>query len=141
MKTRWVLSPIILSVYLTGCAGFSPTRIATDTLGAGGGAAIANQLSHGNPLVTAAGAGAGVLLSETVNGVSENTAKKAYANGYDKGRSDAVKQQYWAAINQQKAAEGAEAGENTTLYQIPLPEQRIDGAILKPTTRTLRIQE
>ena len=66
---------------------------------------------------------------------------EGYATGFDKGRSDAVKQQYWVMINQQKAAEGHEFDEPISLFDIPVPEQQIDGVILKPTTKTLRIEE
>jgi len=135
------MKPLLLTIamLLAGCAG--ATRIVTDTVAAGGGALIANKLSKGNPLITAAGGGAGVLLGETLNYANDNNAKKAYASGFDKGRSDAVKQQYWVMVNHQKAAEGHEFDEHISLYEIPMPEQEIDGVILKPTTKILRIQE
>ena len=137
MKTIPVL--LTATMLLAGCAEM--TRVVTDTAAAGVGAFAANKLSKGNPLITAAGGAAGVLLGETLNYVNDNNAKKAYATGFDKGRSDAVKQQYWVMINQQKAAEGHEFDEPISLYDIPVPEQQIDGVILKPTTKTLRIEE
>ena len=139
MKIRTSLLLLIIPALLAGCAG--TTRVITDTLGAGIGAIAGNKLSKGNPLITAAGAGAGVLLGETLNYANDNHAKKAFAEGFDKGRSDAVKQQYWVMVNQQKAEEGKAFDENISLYDIPVPEQRIDGVILKPTTKVLRIEE
>lgn len=143
MKTKQIhiLLTAVGSVMLllTGCAGTA--RIVTDTVAAGAGALIGSKLSKGNPLVTAAGGGAGVLLGETLNYANDNNSKKAYASGFDKGRSDAVKQQYWVMVNQQKAAEGHEFDEHISLYDIPVPEQQIDGVILKPTTKILRIEE
>ena len=130
---------LTLAMLLAGCAGM--TRVVTDTAAAGVGAFAANKLGKGNPLITAAGGAAGVLLGETLNYANDNNAKKAYATGFDKGRSDAVKQQYWVMINQQKAAEGHEFDEPISLFDIPVPEQQIDGVILKPTTKTLRIEE
>ncbi|MEO8352772.1 MAG: hypothetical protein ABI680_13635, partial [Chthoniobacteraceae bacterium] len=124
---------------LSGCAG--TTRVLTDTVAAGVGAVAGNKLSDGDPLITAAGAGAGVLLGEALNYANDSHARKAYAQGFDKGRSDAVKQQYWVMVNQQKAADGNVFDENISLFEIPVPEQRIDGVILKPTTKILRIQE
>ena len=44
-------------------------------------------------------------------------------------------------VNQQKAEEGKSLDENISLFEIPVPEQRIDGVILKPTTKILRIEE
>jgi len=137
MKPTSVL-PIVALMFLSGCAGM--TRLATDTIAAGAGALAANKLSKGNPLITAAGGAGGLLVGETLNYVNKGNAKKAYATGYDKGRSDAVKQQYWVMVNQQKATEGQEK-EHFSLYDIPVPEQQIDGVILKPTVKTLRIEE
>ena len=130
---------ILMLSLLAGCAG--TTRVVTDTVGAGVGAIAGNKLGRGNPLLTAAGAGAGVLLGETLNYANNNHARKAYEEGFDKGRSDAVKQQYWLMVNQQKAEEGRPFDENISLFEIPVPEQRIDGVILKPTTKILRIEE
>ncbi len=139
MKIGTSLLLIILSMFLNGCAG--TTRVVTDTMAAGAGAFAGNKLGKGDPLITAAGAGAGVLLGEALNYANDNHAKKAYAEGFNKGRSDAVKQQYWVMVNQQKAEEGKTFDENISLFEIPVPEQRIDGVILKPTTKVLRIEE
>ncbi len=127
----------LLVCLLSGCAG--ATRMATDTLGAGIGAAAGNVLSDGDPLLTGVGAAGGVLISETLNHASDAKARKAAQEAYDKGRSDAVKQQYWIMDRQQRAF--LESQENISLYEIPLPEQEIDGAILNPRTATLRIHE
>lgn len=139
MKIRSSFLPLLAAFLLEGCAG--TTRVVTDTLGAGVGAVVGSKLSDGDPLITAAGAAGGVLLGETLNWANDNHAKKAYAQGFDKGRSDAVKQQYWVMVNQQKAAEGQTFDEHISLFEIPVPEQRIDGVILKPTTKILRIEE
>lgn len=139
MNIRTSLLPITFCVVLSGCAG--TTRVVTGTVAAGAGAVVGNRLSKGNPIITAAGAAGGVLLGETLNYANDNHARKAYTEGFDKGRSDAVKQQYWVMVNQQKAAEEQNTDEHVSLYDIPVPEQRINGVILKPTTKVLRIEE
>ena len=139
MKIGKSLLLILALALLPGCAG--TTRVLTDTVAVGVGGFTGSKLSKGNPLITATGAGAGVLLGETLNFANDNHAMKAYAEGFDKGRSDAVKQQYWVMVNQQKAEEGKSLDENISLFEIPVPEQRIDGVILKPTTKILRIEE
>jgi len=58
--------------------------------------------------------------------------------GYYLGRSDAVKQQYWLLIHQQQRNT---APDNVRFYEIPVPEQTMDGVILQPTTKYLRIEE
>jgi hypothetical protein len=127
----------IIPILLCGCAATRP--ISDVALGAGGGA-IASDLSHGNIGITAAGAAGGVALSEGTYYLSSKQAQQAYVNGYDKGRSDAVKQQYWLYVNQQKA-QANETDGHIRLYEIQIPEQKIDGVILEPTTKYLRIEE
>ena len=63
-----------------------------------------------------------------------------HKSGYNLGRSDAVKQQYWILVNQQKE-KTEQNQENVRYYEIPVPEQTIDGTILNPTTKLLRIEE
>jgi hypothetical protein len=123
------------SVLFTGCAA---TRTISDVSLGAGGAALGGTLSKNNPAAIAGGAAAGVLLSEGINyGVSVQQ-KKAYQTGYDKGRSDAVKQQYWLYVDMQKKSDRAD---HVRLYEIQLPEQRIDGVLFNPTTKYLRIEE
>ena len=135
MKSHHLISILFVPLLVAGCAAVRPV---TDmALGAGGGA-LANDLSHGNPGITAAGAAGGVLLSEGAFYLSGKQSDKAYVTGYEKGRSDAVKQQYWIQINQQQQQKTLP--ENISLYAIPIPEQNIDGVILNPTTKYLRIE-
>ena len=135
MKSHHLISIFLVPIFAVGCAAVRPVSDAA--LGAGGGL-IANQLSHGNPGITAAGAAGGVLLSEGAFYLSGKQTDKAYVTGYEKGRSDAVKQQYWILVHQQQQQKTLP--ENISLYAIPIPEQNIDGTILNPTTKYLRIE-
>lgn len=120
---------------VTGC---SSTRAISDvTLGAGG-AYLGHELSDGNPVATAAGAAGGVLLSEGLHYAAKKESQKAYATGYDKGKSDAVKQQYWLYVSLQRQRN--QVG-SVRLYPVQLPEQRIDGVTFQPSTKYLRIEE
>ena len=135
MKPHHFILIFLVPLLVTGCAAVRP--VSDMALGAGGGL-IANQLSHGNPGITAAGAAGGVLLSEGAFYLSGKQTDKAYVTGYEKGRSDAVKQQYWILVHQQQQQKMLP--ENVSLYAIPIPEQTIDGTILNPTTKYLRIE-
>ena len=75
-----------VSGFLSGCAAMRPIDDAA--LGAGG-AYLGNELSHGNPIATVAGAAGGVLVSEGLHHAAKTQSDKSYANGYDKGKSDA----------------------------------------------------
>lgn len=119
----------------SGCA---VTRPIADVAAGAGGAYLGNQLSHGDPVATAAGAAGGVVVSETLHYAAKTQSDKAYAAGYDKGKSDAVKQQYWLYVDAQKQRN--QVG-SVRLYPVQLPEQRIDGVTFQPSTKYLRIEE
>lgn len=137
-----VIATSLALTLLTGCAGTSPTRLIGDTVGATGGALLGSTLGKRNPLAIAAGAGGGVLLSESLQAGSTAAARNSYAAGYEKGRSDSAKQQYRTLVEQQRQpSTGGGAEESASLFDLPLPEREVGGAILKPGTRTLRIQE
>jgi hypothetical protein len=138
MKIReilFLLSIPSLVMLLSGCAASRPVGDAA--LGAGG-AYAGYELSGGSPVGAVAGAAGGVLVSEGAQYVARKEQSKSYQTGYEKGRSDAVKQQYWLQISQQKTPL---TDPNVRLYGIPVPEQTVDGAILQPTTKYLRIEE
>jgi hypothetical protein len=136
MKWKYIVLEIAVPFIFMGCAS---TRPISDVAMGAGGAALANELSDGNPVISAAGAAGGVLLSEGLHYAAKKQSEKAFVSGYEKGRSDAVKQQYWILVNQQKQQNGPP--DNVRLYAIPVPEQKIDGVTLKPTTKYLRIEE
>ncbi|MEO8427547.1 MAG: hypothetical protein ABI651_10595 [Verrucomicrobiota bacterium] len=130
------LVPLVVAVcLLAGCAATRP--IGDAALGAGG-AYLAHELSNGNPIATAAGAAGGVILSEGLHYAAKKESQKAYAAGYDKGKSDAVKQQYWLYVSLQRQRNHVGT---VRLYPVQLPEQRIDGVTFQPTIKYLRIEE
>jgi hypothetical protein len=120
----------------TGCAA---TRTISDVGFGAGGAALGGVLSKNNPAAIAGGAAGGVLISEGLHYAAKSQAEKAYANGYDLGRSDAVKQQYWLYVSLQQSANNRR--DHVRLYEVHLPEQIIDGVIFQPTSQFLRIEE
>jgi hypothetical protein len=135
MKTIiYLLFPIPL--LMCGCAATRP--VSDVAMGAGGGA-LADYLSNSNPGITAAGAAGGVVVSEGLHYAAKTEADKAYVNGYEKGRSDAVKQQYWILVNQQRTSPNQSDG--IRYYEIQIPEQTIDGVTLEATTKYIRIGE
>lgn len=132
---KYFIPILFVPLFFTGCSLLRP---ATDIAAGAGGGVLADELSHGNPAITAAGAAGGVLLSEGGFYLASLQATNAYTAGYEKGRSDAVKQQYWILVNQQRQQNSAP--QNISLYAIPIPEQTVDGVILNPTTKYLRIE-
>ena len=132
---RFTFLAAVLGLF-TGCAA---TRTISDVGLGAGGAALGSALSKNNPAAIAGGAAGGVLISEGLHYAAKTQADKAFANGYDKGRSDAVKQQYWLYVSMQQTKAGDDG--RIRLYEVHLPEQIIDGVIFQPTTHFLRIEE
>ena len=140
MKNTSLLQLSLLAAVLgllTGCAAV--TRTATDVGLGAGGAALGAKLSHNNPYAIVGGAAGGALLGETLHFANGKLNEQSYHTGYDLGRSDAVKQQYWLYVSMQQARAGDEG--RIRLYPVHLPEQVIDGVIFKATTQNLRIEE
>lgn len=96
--SRTALAALVAGM-VSGCAATRP--IGDVALGAGG-AYLGYELSHGNPLATAAGAAGGVIVNEGLHFAAKKQSDKAFAAGYDKGKSDAVKQQYWLSVAMQQ---------------------------------------
>ena len=141
MKTKLIINAsrlLLLAVVAGLIAGCSATRPISDVALGAGGAYLGHELSDGDPLITAAGAAGGVIVSETLHYAAKKQAEKAYATGYDKGKSDAVKQQYWLYVAMQQRRNQVA---NVRLYPVQLPEQRIDGVTFQPSTKLLRIEE
>ena len=135
LLTRFIPLACVVCLF-TGCTGI---RTISDVGLGAGGAALGAALSKNNPAAIAGSAAGGVAISEAANYLASREADKSYQSGYDKGRSDAVKQQYWLYVSMQQA----KAGDNgrVRLYEVNLPEQVIDGVIFQPTTQLLRIEE
>jgi hypothetical protein len=141
MKTKVINNApklLLLTLVASLFAGCAATRPISDVALGAGGAYLGHELSDGDPLMTAAGAAGGVIVSETLHYAAKKQSEKAYATGYDKGKSDAVKQQYWLYVSMQRQRNQVS---NVRLYPVQLPEQRIDGVTFQPSTKLLRIEE
>jgi hypothetical protein len=135
MKKLFLFLPFACAVgLLTGCAA---TRTISDVGFGAGGAALGGAFGKNHPAAIAAGAAGGVLLSEGLHYAAKTQNEKSFASGYDRGRSDAVKQQYWLQVARQQSTQH----DHVRLYEVRLPEQIIDGVIFQPTTQFLRIDQ
>lgn len=131
MKLLLFIFPILLG----GCA--------TDSLytagGAGGAAALGGIVSKGDPLITGASAIEGALATGLIQDQVTHAKDAARSDGYQKGRSDAVKQQYWIIQNQQKEV----PQETSRVEYIPITTGGVnaDGIKTVPTTQYIRVEE
>ena len=62
-----------------------------------------------------------------------------HKSGYNLGRSDAVKQQYWMVQNLQKKSKAPQP--KVTLLPINVPGQTVNGVTTVPHVETVRIQQ
>lgn len=138
MSIRFFLMLIFTSMALIGC---SSTRGLYDAGAAAAGGVIANKLSDGDPLMTGAGAAGGVAVAEIAQTMSAKSGETQYKSGYQKGRSDAVKQQYWVVQSQQKTVNPASQPKVTYLPITVGGGTNQLGVVTVPTTQTIRIEQ
>lgn len=126
---------VLLPILLGGCA--------TDSLytagAAAGTGALGGVASKGDPIITGVSAAGGALASEFIQGQVKNAKEAARTEGYQKGRSDAVKQQYWIIQSQQKET----PKESPRTSYVPITTGGVDANGIKtvPTTQYIRIEE
>lgn len=134
---------VLVMLATTGCAtsgADSSARsrdFATTAVLTAGGGYIGAKEGDGKAESAAAGAAAGYVVGQTINFLTNKAQRDAYASGYEKGQSDAVKQQYWIARANQKR--GADDGYEEMLYEIPVPQTDRDGVRREATTRVIRV--
>ena len=129
---------LLMLLALSGLAACS-SRALYDTAGAGAGAVIANQLGDGDPLMTAVGAGGGVLASELLQGASANAQREQYNRGYDRGSSDAAKRMYWMTQNLQQP--DAQQNKRFRYHTFPAGGVAPDGTLEQPYDVTVPVEE
>ena len=77
------------------------------------------------------------MTGETINYFSNKAQKEAFLAGYEKGQSNAVKQQYWIARDNQRPALDDKYEE--AYYEIDVPQSDRDGVRREPTKRVIRV--
>ena len=108
------------------------TTAATTSAGAYIGA------KQGKPVDAVIGAAAGYAVGEAIDYLSNKSKREAYLAGYEKGQSNAVKQQYWIARDNQRPRPNDD-GYQESLYEIPIPASDQNGVQREATTRVIRV--
>lgn len=136
-----LLPLIFILIVLSGCAtagadSAGRTRnFATTAATTAGGAYVGAK--EGGAKSAAIGAAAGFVVGETINYFNNKAQREAFVAGYEKGQSNAVKQQYWIARDNQRPA--LDDGYEEAFYEIPIPQNDRDGVRREPTTRVIRV--
>ncbi len=122
----------------TGADSAGRTRdFATTAVATAGGAYVGANNANDKAKGAAIGAAAGFVAGETINFFNNKAQREAYLAGYEKGQSNAVKQQYWIARDNQRAQ--TDDGYEESLYEIDVPASDRDGVHRDATKRVIRV--
>ena len=138
-----LLFMVVVVLLMPGCAtagtdSAGRTRnFATTAATTAGGAYIGAREGDGKAKNAAVGAAAGFVVGETINYFNNKAQREAFLAGYEKGQSNAVKQQYWIARDNQRPS--LDDGYEETYYEIDVPQTDRDGVRREPTKRVIRV--
>jgi hypothetical protein len=134
---------VLLAFANTGCATASAESagrsrdFATTAATTAAGAYIGAKEGDGKAKNAAVGAAVGLVAGETINFFNNKAQRDAYLAGYEKGQSNAVKQQYWVARDNQRPS--LDDGYDEAYYEISVPPSERDGVRREPTKRVIRV--
>ncbi|SKB05223.1 hypothetical protein SAMN02745166_04207 [Prosthecobacter debontii] len=86
------------------------------------------------------GAVAGYAAGAISDSMAKNEVRQKYLDGYNKGRSDAIKELYWVKRDAERATE--EAPVQRRYYEVPVPEHvTTDGVLVEPRKVVIEVVE
>jgi len=138
-----LLFMVVVVFFMPGCATANAdsagrTRnFATTAATTAGGAYIGAREGDGKAKNAAVGAAAGFVVGETINYFNNKAQREAFLAGYEKGQSNAVKQQYWIARDNQRPS--LDDGYEENYYEIDVPQTDRDGVRREPSKRVIRV--
>ncbi len=96
-------------------------------------------LDENSGLIT--GAVAGYAAGAISDGISKNEIRQKYLDGYNKGRSDAIKELYWVKRDAERP-NGGDSALQRRYYEIPVPEHvTTDGVLVEPRKAVIEVVE
>ena len=110
---------------------------------AAGGAAAGNNnnnsfLDDNSGLIT--GAVAGYAAGAISDGFAKAEVRQKYLDGYNKGRSDAIKELYWVKRDAERPSDDAVI--QRRYYEVPVPEHvTTDGVLVEPKKVVIEVVE
>lgn len=118
------------------------TNNAAAAAGGAGGAAAGNNnnsfLDDNTGLIT--GAVAGYAAGAISDGFAKNEVRQKYLDGYNKGRSDAIKELYWVKRDAERPSDDAVI--QRRYYEVPVPEHvTTDGVLVEPKKVVIEVVE
>lgn len=110
--------------------------------GSGGSSSGSNGdssfLEDNSGLIT--GAVAGYAAGAISDGMAKNEIRQKYLDGYNKGRSDAIKELYWVKRDAERPSEDSSI--QRRYYEVPVPEHvTTDGVLVEPRNVVIEVVE
>ncbi len=142
IRTAALLAAVLVSSGCSSTGGGSASRtrnFATTAAATAAGAYIGAREGDGKARNAALGAAVGFVAGETINHFSDKAQREAYLAGYEKGQSDAVKQQYWISRENHRQKDDLDDDYEEGFYEIPIPASERDGVRREATTRVIRV--
>ncbi len=131
MKSIHAISLAIVPLLCSGCA-----HVLTTAAGAGAGGLLGHTLGGGSALAAAGGAAGGALLAEGAWALNDRSQKRAFEDGYTRGRADNVKSTYFSL-----QGTASEPDPKYRRLTITLPARREGGVLYEPQTTSILIAE
>lgn len=95
-------------------------------------------LEENSGLIT--GAVAGYAAGAISDGIAKNEVRQKYLDGYNKGRSDSIKELYWLKRDAERP--GGDGGVQRRYYEVPVPEHMTtDGVLVEPRKVVIEVVE
>lgn len=120
---------LVCCLFLGACA-HSPSRTMNTAGLAAGGGLVGHSLGKGDKWATAGGVAGGVVAAHFLQNKATKELDKKYLEGYNEGRQQAVKQQYWIAQNMHKGEAGRSS--QKSLLPIEIESYSTDGVQYAP---------
>ncbi len=103
-----------------------------------GGGDDGGFLEDNSGLIT--GAVAGYAAGAISDGFAKNEIRQKYLDGYNKGRSDAIKELYWVKRDAERPTEDSSI--QRRYYEVPVPEHvTTDGVLVEPRKVVIEVVE
>jgi len=112
--------------------------------GGSGGSSSGSSGSDGSFLEDNSGLITGAVAGYAAGAISDSFAKKEirerYLDGYNKGRSDAIKELYWVKRDAERPSEDSSI--QRRYYEVPVPEHvTTDGVLVEPKKVVIEVVE
>ncbi|HAL70259.1 MAG TPA: hypothetical protein DCP71_00595 [Verrucomicrobiales bacterium] len=106
--------------------------------GSSGGGSDGSFLEDNSGLIT--GAVAGYAAGAISDSFAKNEVRQKYLDGYNKGRSDAIKELYWVKRDAERPSEDSSI--QRRYYEVPVPEHvTTDGVLVEPRKVVIEVVE